>query len=178
MGTVRIFPASVSGVRLADAVTVFLGTIPAANTRRGYGVVLNRLVADFGADTNVALLDQEQNRVGGWFTFVWGSKAATTFNVRLAALRSACEYWREQTWLIGDPLVRLRARPAPPDTSKALTKVLWHMLYESSARAEEVLMLDVVQLDTTNRCAVVTRKTPRGLSCQIGLCRQGRQWFS
>ena len=174
MGTVRIFPASVSGVRLADAVTVFLGTIPAANTRRGYGVVLNRLVADFGADTNVALLDQEQDRVGAWFTFVWGSKAATTFNVRLAALRSACEYWREQTWLIGDPLVRLRARPAPPDTSKALTKdrvaeilgsdaplrerVLWHMLYESSARAEEVLMLDVVQLDTTNRCAVVTRK--------------------
>jgi integrase/recombinase XerC/integrase/recombinase XerD len=62
----------------------------------------------------------------------------------------------------------------PPDTSKALTKdrvaeilgsdaplrerVLWHMLYESSARAEEVLMLDVVQLDTTKRCAVVTRK--------------------
>ena len=46
MGTVRIFPAPVSGVRLADAVTVFLGTIPAANTRRGYGVVLNRLVAD------------------------------------------------------------------------------------------------------------------------------------
>jgi site-specific recombinase XerD len=154
-------------------VTVFLGTIPAANTRRGYGVVLNRLVADFGADTNVALLDQEPDRVGGWFTFVWGSKAAATFNVRLAALRSACEYWREQTWLIGDPLVRLRARPAPPDTSKALTKdrvaeilgsdaplrerVLWHMLYESSARAEEVLMLDVVQLDTTNRCAVVTR---------------------
>jgi integrase len=32
------------------------------------------------------------------------------------------------------------------------------MLYESSARAEEVLMLDVEQLDTTNRCAVVTRK--------------------
>jgi hypothetical protein len=60
---------------------------------------------------DVALLHQEQDRVGGWFTFVWGSKAATTSNVRLAALRSACEYWREQTWLIGDPLVRLRARP-------------------------------------------------------------------
>ena len=74
MGTVRIFPAPVSGVRLADAVTVFLGTIPAANTRRGYGVVLNRLVADFGADNHVALLDREPDRVGGWFTFVWGSK--------------------------------------------------------------------------------------------------------
>ncbi|MFZ2175798.1 MAG: hypothetical protein WAW17_17530, partial [Rhodococcus sp. (in: high G+C Gram-positive bacteria)] len=96
MGTVRSLPTSVSGVRLADAVPVFLGTIPAANTRRGYGVVLNRLVADFGADTNVTLLDQEPDRVSGWFTFVWGNKAATTFNVRLAALRSACEYWREQ----------------------------------------------------------------------------------
>ena len=77
-------------------------------------------------------------------------------------------------WLAGDPLVRLRARPAPPDTSRALSRarvtdilgsdaplrerVLWHMLYESSARAEEVLMLDVPALDTANRCAVVTRK--------------------
>ncbi|WP_324195650.1 tyrosine-type recombinase/integrase [Nocardia abscessus] len=37
-------------------------------------------------------------------------------------------------------------------------RVLWHLLYESSARAEEVLMLDVPDLDTANRCAVVTRK--------------------
>lgn len=74
---------------------------------------------------------------------------------------------------LGDPLVRLRARPAPPYASKALSRdrvaqilrsdvplrerVLWHLLYESSARAEEVLMLDVPELDTGNRCAVVTR---------------------
>ncbi|WP_433521338.1 tyrosine-type recombinase/integrase [Nocardia pseudovaccinii] len=107
-------------------------------------------------------------------TFVWGGRSAKTFNIRLTALASACGYWREQGWLTGDPLVRLRARPAPPDTSKALSRdrvaeilgsdaplrerLLWHMLYESSARAEEVLMLDVPDLDTGNRCAVVTRK--------------------
>jgi site-specific recombinase XerD len=174
MGTVRSLPIPVTGVRLADAVKVFLDTIPAANTRRGYGIVLNRLVRDFGADTNVALLEREPDRVSGWFAFVWGARAATTFNVRLAAFRSACEYWRKQEWLTGDPLVRLRAKPAPPDTNKALSRdrvakilgsdaslrdrVLWHMLYESSARAEEVLMLDVPDLDTANRCAVVTRK--------------------
>lgn len=94
--------------------------------------------------------------------------------MRLTALASACGYWREQGWLGGDPLVRLRERPAPPDTSRALSRdrvaeilgsdaplrerVLWHMLYESSARAEEVLMLDVPDLDTGNRCVVVTRK--------------------
>ncbi len=165
-------PATPAGVLLADAVRIFLGTISVKNTRRGYAVVLNRLVRDFGKDPDVALLNED--RVGGWFTFVWGEKAPSTFNVHLAALRTACEYWREQQWLIGDPLVRLRARPAAPDNSKALTepeiagllgadvplreKVLWTMLYESSARAEEVLMLNIEDLDTANRRVVVTRK--------------------
>ena len=191
MGTVRTLPTPTAGVRLADAAKVFLGTIPVANTRRGYAVVLDRLVRDFGADGNVALLDPD--RVAGWFIFVWGGGAATTFNVRLASLRSACGYWRDQGWLTGDPLVRLRARPAPPDTSKALSRqrvadilgsdaplrerVLWHLLYESSARAEEVLMLDVPDLDSTNRCAVVTRKAARGMSSRgrpgrRGCCRE------
>jgi len=174
MGRVRMPPTPASSVRLADAVAVFLATIAVPNTRETYAAALDRLVTDFGADTNVALLDSEPDRVSGWFTFVWGAKAAKTFNIRLTALGSACVYWRDQGWLAGDPLVRLRAKPAPPDTSKALSKqrvadilgsdaplrdrVLWHMLYESSARAEEVLMLDVPRLDTTNRCAVVTRK--------------------
>lgn len=174
MGRVRMLPTPASGVRLADAVRIYLATITVPNTRATYAAALEKLVADFGADTNVALLDREPDRVSGWFTFVWGGKSPKTFNIRLTAIAAACAYWREQGWLVGDPLVRLRARPAPPDTSKALTRdrvaeilrsdaplrerVLWHMLYESSARAEEVLMLDVPELDTANRCAVVTRK--------------------
>ncbi|MBF6208725.1 site-specific integrase [Streptomyces gardneri] len=173
MGRARMLPTLVSGVRLADAVQIYLATITVSNTRATYAAALDRLVADFGADTNVALLDREPDRVAGWFTFVWGGKAPKTFNIRLTALAAACGCWREQQWLAGDPLVRLRARPAPPDTSKALSRervaeilgsdaalrerVLWHMLYESSARTEEVLMLDVPDLDTANRCAVVTR---------------------
>ncbi|WP_227999970.1 hypothetical protein [Nocardia australiensis] len=43
MGTVSSLPTRPAGVRLADAVKVFLDTIPATNTRRGYGIVLNRL---------------------------------------------------------------------------------------------------------------------------------------
>ncbi|MDV7102460.1 site-specific integrase [Gordonia amicalis] len=174
MGQVRRLPRSAGGVRLADAVRIYLATITVPNTRATYAAALVRLVADFGADTDVALLGSEPDRVSGWFTFVWGGKSAKTFNIRLTALGSACGYWREQQWLAGDPLVRLRARPAPPDTSKALSRdrvaeilgsdaglrqrVLWHLLYESSARAEEVLMLDVPDLDIANRCAVVTRK--------------------
>jgi hypothetical protein len=44
------------------------------STRRGYAVALNRLCKDFGADSGTAGLDPD--RVGGWFTFVWGGVAA------------------------------------------------------------------------------------------------------
>src|SRR4029077_17355107 len=118
MVRVRMLPTPASGVRLADAVGVYLATIPTENTRETYAAALDRLVRDFGADTNVALLDREPDRVSGGFTFVWGAKSAKTFHIRLTALGSACAYWREQSWLVGDPLVRLRAKPAPPDTSR------------------------------------------------------------
>ncbi len=172
VGEVRALPVVVQDVRLADAAREFLGTIAVPNTRRGYAVALNRLCKDFGADSGTAGLDPD--RVGGWFTFVWGKVSPQTFNVRLAALRAAFDYWREQGWLAGDPLVRLVGRSVPRDDSRALTRaqvttvlglevalrerVLWQMLYETAARAEEVLMLDVPHLDTANRRAVVTRK--------------------
>jgi integrase len=89
-------------------------------------------------------------------------------------LGSACVWWRKPGWLVGDPLVRLQARPVSPDNSKAMPRdevaelldlpaplrerVLWTMLYETAARAEEILMLDVADLDTVNRCATVVRK--------------------
>jgi hypothetical protein len=68
MGAVRTLPTVAAGVRLADAAKMFLGTIAVDNTRRGYTAALDRLVRDFGADTDVALLDPD--RVSGWFVFV------------------------------------------------------------------------------------------------------------
>ncbi|MQY22040.1 tyrosine-type recombinase/integrase [Nocardia macrotermitis] len=159
-------------VRLGDARDIYLGTIVSPNTRRGYGIALAALVEAFGADSDVGLLDPD--RVDGWFRFRWGGASAQTFNVRLASLRAACTYWAERCWLVGDPLQRLRPRPVPADRSRAVTRaevtailgldvplrerVLWTMLYETAARAEELLELDVPDLDTANRCARVTRK--------------------
>ncbi|MEV0032805.1 hypothetical protein [Nocardia sp. NPDC050793] len=116
MGSVRTLPARTTGVRLADAVKIYLGTIRAANTRRGYAAALERLVRDFGADGDVGLLDPD--RVSGWFVFAWGDEAPKTFNLRLTAMVSACAYWREQGWLTGDPVARPRARPTPPDKAR------------------------------------------------------------
>jgi site-specific recombinase XerD len=147
MGEVRVLPVVVTGVRLADAITAFVATIGPPNTRRGYATALNRMRQDFGADADTARLDPD--RVAGWFTFVWGPSSPQTFNVRLAGLRKAFEYWREQRWLADDPLTRLRTRPVARDDSRALTRaqiaellgldaalrerVLWRMLYETAA---------------------------------------------
>lgn len=61
-------------MRLADAVKIYLATITVPNTRQTYATALDRLVADFGADTDVGLFGHEPDRVSGWFTFVWGPR--------------------------------------------------------------------------------------------------------
>src|SRR5690606_23747377 len=66
-------------------------------------------VAEFGADTDVAMLDSEPDRNSGWFAYVWGACSAKTFNIRLTARGSAFGYWRERDWLGGDPLIAARA---------------------------------------------------------------------
>lgn len=159
-------------IRLADAVAGFLQTITATNTRRGYAVVLNRLSRDFGEDANPSQLDPRG--LAEWFEMVWGGTSPQTFNVRLAGLRTACEFWRRQGWLDGDPLVRVAARTLTSGEERALTRtqihsilglnvplresLLWHMLYESAARAEDLLTLDVQNVDMVNRLAFVVRR--------------------
>ncbi|WP_198153059.1 site-specific integrase [Pseudofrankia sp. DC12] len=104
----------------------------------------------------------------------WGPAAPATFNRNLDALRSAAGYWRDQGWIVGDPTRAIRRRGRAPDRTRALSRatveellgrediglrerVLWRMLYET-ARASEVLALDVDELDLRNRCAKVRRK--------------------
>ncbi len=113
MGIVHVRADRLPSMRLGEAATTFLDTISVPSTRRGCAAALNRLVLDFGADTEVGALDPD--RVAAWFTAVWGTRSTKTFSTRLTALGSACSYWRAQVRLVGDPLVRLRTRPAPPD---------------------------------------------------------------
>ncbi|WP_459547822.1 tyrosine-type recombinase/integrase [Nocardia sp. X0981] len=121
-------------MRPADAARTYSATITVRNTRATYAAALDRLVTDFGTDTDVALLVRYPDRVSGGFTFVWGGKSAKTFNIRLAALASACGYRRAQGWLVGDQSVWLRARPARPDASKASSRDLVGQILGTDAR--------------------------------------------
>jgi integrase/recombinase XerC/integrase/recombinase XerD len=163
------------------AVAAFLDTLcrpEQAGTRRTYAGVLTQLLASpLGADDPVALLDDPvaAEQLCRWFRARWGAAAGATWNRNLAALRSACAYWRDQRWITGDPTTALHRATLAPNRTRTRSRAaiadllarpdialrertLWALLYESAARAQEVLLLDVTDLDRPNRRAVVRRK--------------------
>jgi integrase/recombinase XerD len=99
---------------------------------------------------------------------------ADTANRELSILRAALSWWRTQGWVHADPTLGLERRPAPADRTRALTrdqlealcaldvglreKTYWRMLYETAARAEELLNLNVTDLDPANKRAQVVSK--------------------
>ena len=161
---------------LGNAIDAYLATLRGAeqaNTRRAYGQVLRRLIAEFGSDVAPDSIAAE--RFVAWFGQQWGERAPSTWNVSLDALRSAAAYWIRHGWLAADPSRMLVRRKPRPDRSRALSRgeveqlltrediglrerVLWRMLYETAARSAEVLALNVEDLDLPNRRAKVRRK--------------------
>ena len=148
-----------------------------AGTRRVYAGTLAALAAELGPQTPLSAFEQAggSERITAWFVSRWGPRAPATFNRNLDALRSATAYWRAQDWIATDPSTGLRRRGRAPDRTRALSisqietlltrpdlglreKTLWRLLYETAARAGEVLALDVPDLDLRNRRAKVRRK--------------------
>lgn len=174
MGTVHALPARTTVPALRDAAAAYLATVVDAGTRRTYSIVLDRLATHYGPDAPLDAL-ADPDRLAAWFIAQWGAAAPRTWNTRMNALHSATGYWRQQGWFVDDPTIRLRMRPTPADRDRALSRdqvhallgdkvpalrdrVLWHLLYETAARAEEALRLDVADLDMPARTARTRRK--------------------
>jgi integrase len=159
---------------LGDAAAAFLGQLDlAASTRRSYAQTLGRLRSALGED-------RPMDRLGGReFERVvfeaWGSRAPATWNRHVATLRSFMGFCARRGWLeeeLGgglqrrrEPADRTRAIPYPQldrlwhrDDVAVREKALWRLLYETAARAQEVLSLNVEDLDLENRRARVRSK--------------------
>jgi integrase len=162
---------------LGPAAEAYLRQVRNPNTARSYAIALRALVTGLGSDTPIWSLDSDESadRLAEWFTTRWGAASTSTHNVRLDAIRSAANWWRDQGWITGNPARRVRRHKRPVDRARAIAshdleallslpsldirdRTLWRMLYESAARAEEVLSLDVDRIDMPNRRAKVTRK--------------------
>lgn len=143
------------------------------STRRVYRTSLRTLVGALGPATPLAELAAPT--VAAWFRARHEHASPATWNRELAALRSAAAWWRRHGWLAGDPTDGLARRRETVDRTRALTtsqveallagrelalreRTLWRLLYETAARANELLGLDVEDLDLANRRARVVSK--------------------
>jgi site-specific recombinase XerD len=166
---------------LAPAVAAFLAERDLAPaTHRVYALTLHRLVAVLGADTPLENIMPE--RLTRFVASTYSHLAPASYNRVVATLGSLFAYTTRQGWtttsptaalerrrLRGDRHTHARTRAIPePELLTFLTathplrdKTLWWLLYDSAARASEILALDVGHLDLPRRRAVVIGKGGR-----------------
>ena len=160
--------------RLRSAVEAFFSDKQfSSNTRRAYRQALSAVVEDLGSDLGVDQLDSR--RVLEVFQQRWGSARPATWNTRITALQSFLSYCQRNKWIDHDPMSLVVRRRKPRDQTKAIPyqdleklwsrrdidlreKTLWRMLYETAARAGEILALNVEDMVLPRKRAVIIGK--------------------
>jgi len=156
MGTIRRLAPAAGDVTLGQAADAYLATLRGAehaSTRRTYGRILRWIVTEFGSDTAP---DIDPERFTAWFTAQWASRAPSTWNVSLDAIRSAAAWWMQQGWITADPSRMLKRRKPRPDRTRALSRAeveqlltrqdislrertFWRMAYKTGSDQERVI---------------------------------------
>jgi integrase len=144
------------------------------NTRRAYATVIDKLTAQLDPARQPA--DVDASEIANALETLWGDTAPSTWNRNRAAvgswltwcqttkhwlaptLPSDCERRAEHADHTSDLPKRAIDRQLSRRDIPLREKTLWRMLYETAARASEILALDVEQLDLANRRAPVHSK--------------------
>jgi integrase/recombinase XerC/integrase/recombinase XerD len=166
---------------LGPAVTAFLAeTDLAPATHHVYALTLHRLVAALGATQPLeAITVRDLTR---FLTSSYGHLAPASYNRVVATLGSLFAYTTAQGHTVASPAAGLARRRMRTDrhthartraipeadllaflrsTHPVRDKALWWLFYDSAARANEVLALDITDLDLPRRRAVVLGKNGR-----------------
>jgi site-specific recombinase XerD len=166
-------------VGLGSAVEAFLDDRDLADTtHRVYELTLGALTKDLGAEAEVATIGRDDLRA--FLRRRHGGAAPKTWNRVVATLGSFFAYCARLGWVGVSPAVGLERRRERADRSQVnrtraipleeleaflsaphhglRERLLWRMLYETAARAQELLLLDVEDLDLANKRAVVIGK--------------------
>jgi len=152
---------------LGPAVVSFLAERDLAPTsHRVYSLALRRLTAELGADSPLARITPR--RLARFMTATYSHLAPASWNRVAATLGSFFTYTTRQGWTPTSPANGLerrrltvkrdahtRTRAIGADELVAFLgadhpvrdKTLWWLLYETAARANEALALDVADLD-------------------------------
>ncbi|MGO9754541.1 MAG: tyrosine-type recombinase/integrase [Solirubrobacteraceae bacterium] len=152
------------GKTIVDAAEAFLRRDMAATTRRSYTQTINQVTAEHGSLPLGAL---DGATLDAFTAAAWGQCVPATWNRHVATLRSFSAFARRRGWLTTDPASVLERRSEPADRTRAIApaslerlfrredvqvreKCLWRLLYETAARAQEVLSADITDLDLEN----------------------------
>ena len=162
------FADELRATRQADGAPTSKATIKAYLAALTYLLDEHRQVAEL--DTEQAVVEIQTR-----FHTRWAGAAASTWNARRAALAAFSAYLHRTGQASVDLVAGLERASTPPprrrerrrgDIEKLLSdkrfalrdRVLWRLLYDTAARAEELLRLNVEHLDLRNRQAPVRRK--------------------
>lgn len=147
-------------------------------TRTAYAATLDRLADLVGGDT---LVDRITDRHIESLLDRWRDRAATTYNRHRAALLSFFGWCADgRKWIVVNPVALIeprkvrrrtederRDRPIDRDLLADLwsldgvtgrDRLLWRLAYETWARADELLSLDIEDLDVARREGIVDAK--------------------
>jgi site-specific recombinase XerD len=170
----KVVRLSFESPTLIEAAKAFLAERDLADgTWRKYGATLGMLAEELGVRRPVAEITGRE--LVAFLADHWGQASPATWNRQRATLRSFFAYCRRQRWLVDDPTEATERKREPHDDTRAIPhaelealwsrrdvalreKALWRLLYESAARAQEVLDLDVGDVDLPNRRAKITGK--------------------
>jgi integrase len=170
----QVVPLAARQPSLGAAAAAFLAQPDhATSTRRSSAQTLDRLDHDLGGDQPLAALTVEA--LTGAVTAAWGACAPATWNRYVATVRSFLAFCRRRRWLADDLACDLERRAEPADRTKAIPppelerlwrradvavreKALWRLLYETAARASEVLSINVEDVDLDNKRVRVRSK--------------------
>ena len=167
-------PARERPPTLREAADAFLAQPDlAASSYRSYAQTLGRLGRELGPERPLEWVSaRELERA---VVEAWGGCAPATWNRHVATVRSFSAFCVRRGW-VGEPFAEaLARRREPADRTKVIPyaelerlwrrddvavreKALWRLLYETAARAGEVLSLNVEDLDLENKRARVVSK--------------------
>ena len=170
----RLRPSREPVPRIAVAVDAFLAQPDlAVSSRRSYAQTLGRLQRALGAERPLDRVSARELEQVARET--WGTVAPATWNRHVATLRSFSGFCQRCGWLQEPIADGLERRREPADRTKAIPyaqldrlwrrddvavreKALWRLLYETAARAQEVLSLNVEDVELENKRARVRSK--------------------
>ncbi|WP_032793586.1 MULTISPECIES: site-specific integrase [Streptomyces] len=160
-------------VSVRTAADLFLGSPGNPNTVRNYGIAVGKTAERLGEGRPLASVADDE--IGEALELLWGRSAVNTWNARRGAVLSWTGWCAERGY--DGPAVPVWAKRLPPPDSDTPVrsklaidrlvarrdihlreKTLWRMLYETFARSEEVLEVNIEDLGLAGRRCPVKAK--------------------